>query len=334
MLLVSQYIESFFIILNKKKGKVGTLLKYTIKRLLLLIPILFLVSLLVFCLVRMMPGSAEMAYLKEAGIPPSDAALTNAAEELGLNRPFVEQYVEWFKNALRLDFGTSYITKKEVRPEMLGALKNTMQLAFCATVIILVISIPMGIVSAVRANKELDNMNRILAFLGSSMPSFWLGPLLVQLFCLKLGWLPVQGMNNWKSLVLPSITLAVLYIAMYSRSLRNSLLENVNKRFVMYSRARGISEKKIITNHVLRTSLIPAVTTFGVNFGHMMAGSAIIEVLFSWPGLGRLCLGAVNSRDFPMIQGYVMVMAVVFILVNLLTDLVTVALDPRMRETL
>ena len=261
--------------------------RYAMKRILLLVPILFLVSIFAFGLVRLMPGSAEMAYLQAAGIPPSDAALENASEELGLDRPIYIQYAEWVGNAIHLNFGKSYINKKEVKEEILGAFKNTMQLAGCATLIILVLSVPMGILSAVRANKELDNINRVLAFLGSSMPSFWLGSLLVQLFCLKLKWLPVQGMNDWKNLVLPSVTMAVLYIATYSRSLRNSLLENINKRFVMYSRARGISERKIITHHVLRTSLIPSVTTFGVNFGHMMAGTAIVEILFSWPGLGR-----------------------------------------------
>lgn len=308
--------------------------RYAMKRILLLVPILFLVSIFAFGLVRLMPGSAEMAYLQAAGIPPSDAALENASEELGLDRPIYIQYAEWVGNAIHLNFGKSYINKKEVKEEILGAFKNTMQLAGCATLIILVLSVPMGILSAVRANKELDNINRVLAFLGSSMPSFWLGPLLVQLFCLKLKWLPVQGMNDWKNIVLPSVTMAVLYIATYSRSLRNSLLENMNKRFVMYSRARGISERKIITHHVLRTSLIPSVTTFGVNFGHMMAGTAIVEILFSWPGLGRLCVSSVSSRDFPMIQGYIVLMAVVFIIVNLITDLITVALDPRMRESL
>ncbi len=310
------------------------LLRYTVKRLLLLIPILLLVSLFAFGLVRLMPGSAEMAYLQAAGIPPSETALQSASEELGLDRPVYVQYFDWLLKAVRLDFGNSFINKKEVRAELMGALKNTMQLAGCATLIILVISIPMGVLSAVRANKELDYMSRVLAFLGSSMPSFWLGPLLVQVFCLKLGWFPVQGMGTWRNLVLPAFTMAVLYIATYSRSLRNSLLENMNQRFVMYSRARGISERKIVTNHVLRTSLIPAVTTFGVNFGHMMAGTAVVEILFSWPGLGRLCVSSVGSRDFPMIQGYIVLMALIFILVNLVTDLITVMLDPRMRESL
>ncbi len=188
---------------NRKERSGITLLKYTIKRLLLLIPILFLVSIFAFSLVRLMPGSAEMAYLQAAGIPPSEAALENASEELGLDRPIVVQYAEWISKAIRLDFGTSYINNKEVKVEISGALKNTMELAGVSTLIILVISIPMGVLSAVRANKELDNINRLLAFLGSSMPSFWLGPLLVQLFCLKLGWLPVQGMGTWKNLVLP-----------------------------------------------------------------------------------------------------------------------------------
>lgn len=310
------------------------MLKYVVKRILLIIPILFLVSVFAFGLVRLMPGNAEMAFLQAAGIPPSDEALEHAAEELGLNRPITEQYTEWLGKAVHLDFGESFTSHKVVREEVLGALRNTAILAGFSTLLILIISVPMGVLSAVRADKELDHMNRILAFLGSSMPSFWLGPLLVQLFCLKLGWFPVQGFGTIRHLILPGFTMAVLYIATYSRTLRNSLLENMNRRFVMYSRARGISEKKIVMNHVLRTSLIPAVTTFGVNFGHMMAGTAIVEILFSWPGIGRLCVGSITSRDYPMIQGYIVVISVIFVLVNLITDLITVALDPQMRESL
>ena len=310
------------------------MIKYIIKRLLILIPILFAVSLLAFGLVRLMPGSAEMAYLQAAGIPPSDEMMQTAKATLGLDRPFIVQYFEWLGKAARFDFGTTYIGHKIVSEELFGALQNTMQLAGFASLLVLGIGIPMGVLSAVRANKELDNVNRVLAFVGSSMPSFWLGPLLVQLFCLTLGWLPVQGMGDFRNIILPSITMAVLYIATYSRVLRNSLLENMNRRFVMYSRARGISSKKIITNHVLRTSMIPVVTTFGVNFGHMMAGTVVVEVLFSWPGVGRTIVSAIAARDFPMIQGYIVMMAVVFILVNLITDIITVALDPRMREAL
>ena len=310
------------------------MLKYTIKRLLVLIPILFFVSIVAFGLVRLMPGEAEVAYLKAANIPPTEEMIQNARVQLGLDKPLPVQYFDWLAKAIRLDFGKSFILKKDVRPELIGALANTAQIAWLSSLIVLAVSIPMGIISAVRANKEMDNVNRVIAFLGSSMPSFWLGPLLVQLFCLTLHWLPVQGMGSFRHLILPALTLSVLYFATYSRLLRNSLLENMGKRFVTYSRARGISEKKIVTNHVLRTSMIPVVTTFGVNFGHMMAGTVIVEELFSWPGCGRLIVSSIGSRDFPMIQGYIVIMAVIFVVVNLITDLVTVALDPRMREAL
>ncbi len=308
--------------------------KYVIKRLLILIPILFLVSIIAFGLVRMMPGNAEVAYLQAAGIPPTEELIETVRKDMGYDRPLPVQYFEWLGKAIRLDFGVSYATKKAVGPELMGALRYTAQLAGFSSLIVLGVSIPMGIWSAVKANKAPDNVNRVIAFVGSSMPSFWLGPLLVQLFALALGWLPVQGATSFRHLILPAITMSVLYIATYSRLLRNSLLENMNKRFVTYSRARGISENKIVTNHVLRNSMIPVVTTFGINFGHMIAGSTIVEVLFSWPGLGRLIVGSIAARDFPMIQGYIVLMAVIFILVNLATDLITVALDPRMREAL
>lgn len=308
--------------------------KYVLKRLLILIPILFLVSIIAFGLVRLMPGNAEVAYLQAAGIPPSEELIETVRKDMGYDRPLPVQYFEWLGKALHFDFGISYATKKEVGPELLGSLQYTAQLAGFSSLIVLAVSIPMGIWSAVKANKAPDNVNRVIAFVGASMPSFWLGPLLVQLFALALGWLPVQGATSFRHLILPAITMSVLYFATYSRLLRNSLLENMHKRFVTYSRARGVSENKIVTNHVLRTSMIPVVTTFGINFGHMIAGSTIVEVLFSWPGLGRLIVGSIAARDFPMIQGYIVLMAVVFILVNLATDLITVALDPRMREAL
>ncbi len=308
--------------------------KYVIKRLLILIPILFLVSIIAFGLVRLMPGNAEVAYLQAAGIPPTEELIETVRKDMGYDRPLLVQYFDWLGKAVRLDFGISYASKKVVSEELFGALQYTAKLAGFSSLIVLAVSIPMGIVSAVKSNKAPDNVNRVVAFVGASMPSFWLGPLLVQLFSLTLGWLPVQGAMSFRHLILPSITMSVLYIATYSRLLRNSLLENISKRFVTYSRARGVSENKIITNHVLRTSMIPVVTTFGINFGHMIAGSTIVEVLFSWPGLGRLIISSIAARDFPMIQGYIVLMAVIFILVNLATDLITVVLDPRMREAL
>jgi nickel ABC transporter permease subunit NikB len=305
--------------------------RFVFKRLILLIPIMLCVSLLAFSLVRAMPGDAASAYLVAAGIPPSDAATAAVNEKLGLDQPFFVQYYNWMIDVLHFDFGNSFINKKPVGQELIGCLSNTMQLALTAMLMVLTLSVPLGFLSARNPNGIIDNVGRVFAFIGCSMPSFWLGFLLVQLFSLKLGILPVSGMGNWEHLILPSLTLSVLYIATYSRVLRNSLLENMNKRFVMYSRARGISEKRVFGTHVFRTSLIPTVTTLGVNFGHMLAGTVIIEVIFSWPGAGRLIVESITARDFPMIQGFIIVMALLFIVINLITDIICAALDPRIR---
>lgn len=307
------------------------MLKYALKRLIMLIPILLGVSIIAFLLVRAMPGDAATSYLMAANIPPTKEAIAAATIKLGLDKPIIQQYGIWLWNVLHLDFGYSYATNKPVNLELFGALANTMQLALVALLWTLLISAPLGIMAALRPDGKMDHFGRFFAFIGASMPSFWLGFLLMELFSIKLGVLPVSGMGDWKHLILPSFTLAVLYIATYSRILRNSLLENMSRRFVLYSRARGVDEKRVIGTHVLRNSLIPVVTSLGVNFAHMLAGTVIIESIFSWPGIGRLIIASITGRDFPVIQGYIVVMTVVFIIANLLADMACAALDPRIR---
>ncbi|MEG2658650.1 MAG: ABC transporter permease subunit [Clostridiales bacterium] len=307
------------------------MLKFVIKRLLLLIPIVIAISLVAFSLVRLIPGNTAAAYLTAAGIPPTDDAIIAVTHELGLDKPFFTQYFQWLKDAIHFDFGTSFLNNKPVSVEILGAFANTMKLVLVSIIMMLSMSIPLGIFTALFPNGKIDNFGRVFAFIGTSMPSFWLGLLLVQLFSVQLGWFPVSGMGGIKHLILPSFTLAVLYIATYSRVLRNSLLENMGKRYVLFSRARGIKESRIIGNHVFRTSLTPVITTLGVNFGNMLAGTIIIEIIFSWPGIGRLILGSITGRDLPMIQGYIVLMSMVFITINLLADVLCAALDPRIR---
>ncbi|EPZ57446.1 binding--dependent transport system inner membrane component family protein [[Clostridium] sordellii ATCC 9714] len=206
-----------------------------------------------------------------------------------------------------------------------------MMLAATSLLWIFVISIPLGMYSAIHPGKKVDNLSRIFAFVGSSMPTFWLGFLLVQFFSIKLGILPVAGAEKLSNIILPSITLAFGYIPTYSRILRNSLLENMKSPSVTYARARGISERKILFNNVLRNSLIPTITSLGMNFGGMLSGSVIVENVFSWPGLGRVIVGSISQRDYPMIQGYIILMAVIFILSNLLADLACASIDSRIR---
>lgn len=305
--------------------------KYVLKRLITLVPILIGVSIVAFLLVRIMPGDAATAYLTTANIPVTEKNIQIAMTNLGLDKPIIVQYLDWIKNVIQFDLGTSYISKNLVSQELLSSLKYTMMLAATSLLWIFVISIPLGMYSAIHPGKRVDNLSRIFAFIGSSMPSFWLGFLLVQFFSIKLGILPVAGAEKLSNIILPSITLAFGYVPTYSRILRNSLLENMKSPSVTYARARGISERRILFNNVLRNSLIPIITSLGMNFGGMLSGSVIVENVFSWPGLGRVIVDSISQRDYPMIQGYIILMAVIFILSNLLADLACAKIDSRIR---
>lgn len=271
--------------------------RYVFKRLLSLIPILFAVSVIAFLLVRIMPGDAATAYLTSANIPVTDKNIEMAMSNLGLDKPLITQYFYWISDVICLDLGASYITKDLVFNELISGLKYTIALTIAALFWLFTISVPLGIFSAKYAGKKIDSFGRFFSFLGSAMPSFWLGFLLVQLFSIKLGVLPVAGAEKFPNIILPSITLAIGYIPTYSRILRNSLLENMNQQSVIYARARGIRENRILFNHVLRSSLTPIITSLGMNFGGMLAGSLIVENVFSWPGMGRIITGAISQRD-------------------------------------
>jgi nickel ABC transporter permease subunit NikB len=305
--------------------------KYITKRLLMVFPVMFGVSILAFLLVRAMPGDAATAYLLSAGVQPSEEAVAAITKQFGLDRPLPVQYTGWLFDVLHFDFGQSFHDKKPVGPKIWEAFKNTIRLSGFSLLIVLTVSGVLGYCSALHPNGIVDNFGRVFAFMGSAMPSFWLGLLLVQLFSLKLKLLPVSGIGGFRYYILPAISLAVLYIAIYSRVLRNSMLENMGKRFVLYSRARGLTEKRIIGAHVFRTSLVPVITTLGVTMGHILGGTVIVEVVFSWPGIGRLIVNSITGRDFPVIQGYIILMSMLFLVINLVTDIICASLDPRIR---
>ena len=307
------------------------MLRFIIRRLLTLIPVLFLVSILVFVLIRLMPGGAAMAYLRSANIAPTDEAIAIANRELGLDQPVLIQYFKWLRDAIHLDLGMSYYGNKLVADELAEAFGYTVWLTAAAFVWLAVISVPLGILSARKPGGVIDHISRVIAFIGTSMPQFLLGFLLVLLFSMKLGLLPVFGAKKAVSVILPSFTLSLSFIASYSRVLRNSILENMGKRYVLSGRARGLRERKIVLSHVLRNSLIPVISTLGVTFGHMLAGSVIVENVFAWPGMGRLLIDSVQNRDFPVLQGYVLLMAVIFVAANLLSDVLCALINPQIR---
>lgn len=295
----------------------------------MVIPIMFCVTIVTFLIVRAMPGDAATAYLMAKRVPVTTENLERAMETLGLNEPLYAQYFTWLGQILHLDLGTSYMMKSPVAVELAKAFSYTMRLAGMALLWLVLFCVPMGILSAAKPGGLIDRVTRVTGFLGSSIPSFWLGFLLVQIFAIKLHLLPVSLATGFANLILPSVTIAVGYIPTYTRILRNSILENVKSPYVTYARARGVSEVRIFLTHILKNSMIPLVTSLGMNLGGLLSGSVIVENVFSFPGLGRLIVEAIGGRDYPLIQGYILLLALIFIFTNMLSDIICASLDPR-----
>lgn len=304
---------------------------FIMKRLTSLIPILFGISLITFILIHLTPGDPATAYLMASQIPLTDEAVAALRVELGLDRPLHAQYLEWLGKVVQFDLGMSFVSKKSVWDELMLHFLPTIQLTAASFILIVVISIPIGMLSSIYKGKLFDQITRIVAFIGVSMPSFWFGFLLIYFLSVKLDLLPVLGRGSIHHLVLPSLTLAFPYICTYIRLLRSSMLENVNEPFVLYAKARGLRESLIVCRHVLKKSLLPVVTGLGMSFGNMLSGAVIVETVFAWPGMGHLFVSSVLSRDYPMIQGCLLFMGVIFVVCNLLVDIAYSFLDPRIR---
>jgi len=307
------------------------MLKFIVKRILTLIPLLFFVSLVVFVLLHFGPNDPAMSYLRLSNIPPSDAALAAAREELGLNKPLVTQYVDWLVNAIHLDFGISFLTRRPVTEQLLFFLPNTLYLAGVAFLFMLVISVPLGIIAAKYPDKWQDNLVRVFAYAGVSVPGFWLAFLMIFFFSIRLGWLPALGIGGFRYVVMPAISVCLMSSCINTRLIRGNMLELMHTRQVSYARLRGVKEALITRNHVLKNSLIPVVTAIGMYIGEILGGTVVAEVIFAWPGIGRYTVTAINNRDFPVIQCFILMMTVIFVLCNLITDILYAALDPRIR---
>ena len=305
--------------------------RFVARRIISLVPVLLGISLLTFVLIHLVPVDPAEVYLRLSQIPPTDEAVAVIRAEMGLNKPLHQQYFDWLWKVVHLDFGKSFVTKKPVMAELLYYFPATLNLAAASLLIVLLISIPVGVFSALYKDTAFDQICRILAFIGASMPSFWLGFVLIYILSLELNLLPAFGRGTLAHLVLPATTLALGAAAVYTRLLRTSMLENLNQNFVLYARARGLKEKLIVVRHVLKNALIPVVIAFGMTLGHMLAGSVIVENVFAWPGVGRYIVSSIFNRDYPVIQAYALFMAVVFVLLNLFADIICATLDPRIR---
>ena len=292
------------------------------------IPVLFGVSLAVFLMVHLIPGDPAALI---AGTDATRADVENVRQSLGLDRPLPVQYIGFVGKALTGDFGKSFRTGRPVLEEIAPRYLNTVALGAIALAIAVVIGMATGIVSAVRRHTAFDNAALLLSLAGVSMPTFFLGLLLMLVFSVWLGWLPLSGKDTWAHYILPAITLSTASIAVISRIMHASLIEVLNEDYVRTARAKGQRESLVIWRHAVRNALIPVVTVSGLQLGYLLGGAVVTETVFAWPGLGRLLVQSILARDFPVVQASVLLLATTFVVINLLTDLIYGLLDPRIR---
>jgi peptide/nickel transport system permease protein len=297
-------------------------------RLLQAIPVLFGVSLAVFLMVHLIPGDPAALI---AGNEATRADVENVRQSLGLDRPLPVQYVSFVGKALTGDLGKSFRTGRPVLEEIMPRYLNTMALGAIALGIAVLLGMASGIVSAVRRHTAFDNAALLLSLAGVSMPTFFLGLLLMLVFSVWLGWLPLSGKDTWLHYILPAITLSTASIAIVSRVMHASLIEVLHEDYVRTARAKGQRESLVIWRHAVRNALIPVVTVAGLQLGYLLGGAVVTETVFAWPGLGRLLVQSILARDFPVVQAAVLLLATTFVAINLLTDLIYGLLDPRIR---
>lgn len=304
------------------------MIRFLIRRLILTIPVLLGVATLVFSLIHLVPGDPVQAMLGESASPQDVADLRH---RLGLERPLPAQYAAFLRGTVTGDLGTSLRTNQKVTAAIAERMPATFELAMAAMLAALLIALPLGIIAAVRAGSGVDHAATTLALVGISMPNFWLGPLLAIIFSVSLGWFPVSGRGTPAHLVLPAITLGAPLAAVLARMTRASVIEELGELYVLAARARGVSGARAVLRHAFRNSLIPIVTVIGLQFGAVLTGAVITETIFAWPGVGRLLIQSISFRDYPLVQGCILLIAVTYVAMNLLTDLVYGLLDPRIR---
>jgi peptide/nickel transport system permease protein len=303
-------------------------LRFFARRLLLAIPVLLGVATLVFALLHLVPGDPVQAMLGDTASPQSVAELRG---RLGLDRPLHLQYAAFVASAARGDLGVSLRTNERVTAAIAARLPATIELALAAMLMAVALAIPAGVVAAVNVGTGVDHAATTLALVGLSMPNFWLGPLLAIVFSVGLGWFPVSGRGTLAHLVLPAITLGAPLAAVLARMTRASLIDELREPYVTAARARGLPTARVVMKHAFRNSLIPVITVLGLQVGAVLTGAVITETIFAWPGVGRLLIQSIGFRDYPVVQGCVLFIAMTYVSVNLLTDMAYAYLDPRIR---
>ena len=308
------------------------MLKYIVKRLLQLIPVLIGITFLSFAMMRLAGGDAVTYMYENAGTSVSQEVIDEAKKEYGLDQPFLVQYGRWFAGMITGDMGVSYVSDRDVYDTFVEKLPATILLMLSSVALTMLISVPLGIISAVRHNRWADYLIRFLSFIGNSMPNFFAALVLMYFLSVKLGWLPVITSENLAlSLILPTLTLAVSMAAKYTRQVRATVLEELNKDYVAGAMARGVKGSVIIWRNVMKASMLTVITLLALSVGSLLGGTTIVETIFMWDGVGKMAVDAITMRDYPIVQAYVAWMAVIYVLVNLVTDIIYHYLDPRVR---
>lgn len=308
--------------------------RYVIRRVLLAVPLLFAISFICVLFINLIPSNPAEVALRVQQMPIiTEEAIAEMEEMLGLNKPFFVRYFDWVAGCLRGDFGISYVNPaRTVAGEILRTLPATLELAGASFVIVVVLSIPIGFLCAIYKDGWFDRIMRGLVFVTTAMPPYWVGLLLMWLLGVKLGWLPTNGNSSLKHLILPSFTVALSYISTYIRLIRNNMLENMKQDYVLYANVRGLPQRAIWVKHVLKNSMHTCIVAMGMSIPQLISGTIVVENVFSWPGLGTLCISSIFNRDYPVIQTYVLLIGVLFVVFNLLFDILQTVSDPRLRK--
>ena len=305
------------------------MLRYLSYRVLYTVPVVWLVVSLVFLLIHLVPGDPILQMLGE-GAPAGDVASLRHA--YGLDIPLGQQYLHYWKGVMHGDLGASLRFNQSVSSLIVQRYPNTLQLTIAALFVAIVLSVPAGIRSAHRRNRWDDRLLSVLSLFGLSFPNFALGPILILIFSIKLGWLPVSGSGTIANLVLPAITMGGALAAILTRMVRTSMLEELGQDYIRTARAKGLPERTVVYRHALRNAMIPILTVVGLQFGALLAGAIVTETIFSWPGIGRLTITAISNRDYYLVQGCILMIGLTYVVVNFLTDLLYSAFNPRIRQ--
>ncbi len=303
--------------------------KYIFHRLIYTFFAIIILSFIVFTILRVGPIDPAKAYLISSKIPLTDTAIAITRTELGLDKPLLTQYLLWLEKALHFDFGTSYITKRDVFTDLCYYFPTTLKLALSSMFFLILISLPLGILAAHKKESAYDKCIKIFSFLGVSIPNFWLGFMLLYVFSLKLQLIPAFGNEGLKSYILPIITLSFMSLAINIRLTRTAFLEYMQQRSLQYLTILGMSKTKIYGKYTLKNAMLPIITSFGMHFGELLGGAFVVETLFGWPGVGRFMVNALYNHDYPIIQCFMVMITIIFLMINLITDILYAYLNPK-----